>query len=89
MAWDMSQRNMLMNAIAEKSVKETRKIDVGGRVTSPCTTPVSLNQGSYLTELAQFLNKSKVNVLVRMLEVVAKSSQLSSFANNFKALQPF
>ena len=30
-----------------------------------------------------------MNVLVRMLGVVAKSSPLSSFTNNFEVLQPF
>lgn len=39
-AWDMRQRNMLMNAIAEKSAKETKRTDVGGRITSPFITPI-------------------------------------------------
>ena len=58
MAWDMRQRNMLMNAIAEKSAKETKRTDVGGRITSPFITPVSLNWDSYLMGLKQFLRKS-------------------------------
>ena len=49
---------MLMNAIAEKSAKETKRTDVGGRITSPFITPVSLNWDSYLIGLKQFLRKS-------------------------------